>query len=191
MIFVLICIGYPETPWLWRSVPWTGDDSGPGDAQLLLLLRSVRGGPGGPETGWSNPCRLRPAGHHGGRSRGRCASVDGHVSGGCGQVSDTTRRRDAHARLDPVHVARVPERGHGRTVQWPCTDARQVRSVIRRAVPCLRVHQKAVRHLGQEWLGGMEERPGTPRGTHLSSGIGYRTYRTIEHPCKLRETRKV
>jgi len=153
---VFICIGHREAQWLWRYVPWTGDDCGPGDAQLLLLFRSVRGGPGGAETGWSNPRRLWSAGHHCGRGRGRCSSVDGHIPSGRGQVSDTAGRRDAHARLDHVHVARVPERRHARIVQRPCTDARQVRSVVRRAVPRLRVHQKAVRHLGQK---NFPERP--------------------------------
>lgn len=146
--------GHREAPWPRRSVPRTRDDSGPGDAQLLLLLRGVRGGPGGAETGRSDPCRLRPAGHHCGRGRGRRAPVDGHVSGGRGQVSDTAGRRVAHARLDHVHVAHVPERGRGRTVQRTGADAGQVHSIVRRAVPRLRVHQKAVRHLGQEWWGG-------------------------------------
>jgi len=89
MIFVFVHTGHREAPRPRRSVPRTGDDRGPGNAQLLLLLRRVRGGPGGSETGWPNPGRLRPAGHHGGRGRGRRAPVDGHVPGGRSQVSDT------------------------------------------------------------------------------------------------------
>lgn len=140
-------LGHHTEPRLWRSVPRAGDDGGPGDAQLLLLFWRVRGSSRGAETGGPNSGRLRPAGHHCGWGRGRCSSVDSHVSGGRCQVPDTTGRCNAHTRLDHVHVARVPERGRGCLVQRLGANARPMRSFVRRAVPRLRVHQKAVRPL--------------------------------------------
>jgi len=148
---VFICVGHREAQWPWRSVPWTGNDSGSGDAQLLLLLRSVRDGPGGIETCRSNTCRLWAIGNHGGRGCGWCAAVDGHIPGRRGQISDTARWYDAHTWLDHVHVARISKRGRSCTVQRTGTDARQMHSIVSRVVPRLRVHQKAVWHLWEEW----------------------------------------
>lgn len=128
-----------------RTVPGADDDGGARDAQLLLLLRRVRGGPGGAEAGGPEPRRLRPAGHHGGGRGGRHAAVDGHVPGGRGQVTHTAGRRDADARLDRVHDARVPGRGRVRPVQRPGAHAGPVRALVRRAVHRLRVHQEVVR----------------------------------------------
>jgi len=150
---VHVFTGHHEAPRSGRSVSWAGDDRGPGNAQLLLLFRRVRSGPGGSETGWPDPGRLRSAGHHDGRGRRWRAPVDGDVPGGRGQVSDSAGRRDAHSRLDHVHVARVPERGRSRAVQRPGADAHPVRPVVCHPVSRLRVHQKAVRPLGPGVVG--------------------------------------
>lgn len=150
---VRVFTGYHEASRARRSISWTGNDRSPGNAQLLLLFRRVWGGPGSSETGWPDPGRLRAAGHHSGRGRGWDAPVDGDVPGGRSKVSDSARRRDAHARLDHVHVSRVPERGRGRAVQRPSADAHPVRPVVRRSISRLRVHQKAVRLLGSEVVG--------------------------------------
>jgi len=183
---VRVFTGHHEAPRAGRSVSRTGDDRGPGNAQLLLLFRRVRGGPGGSETSWPDSGRLRPAGHHGGRGRGWGAPVDGDVPGGRGQVSNSAGRRDAHARLDHVHVSRVPERGRGRAVQRPGADAHPVRPVVRRSVYRLRVHQKAVRPLGPGVVGvtskSVTGRPAERVGLQLGGWVlrpRDRTHRTL------------
>lgn len=152
-----------------RNVPRADDDGGARDAQLLLFLRRVRGGPRVAEAGRPEPRRLRPAGHHGGGRGGRHAAVDGHVPGGRGQVAHTAGRRDADARLDRVHDARVPGRGHVRPVQRPRAHPGPVRALVRRAVHRLRVHQEAVRPVDRG-RPPTTRSPHTPLGHDVSSG---------------------
>lgn len=161
--------GNHADPWLGRSVPRSIDDRGPGDAQLLLLLRRVRSGPGGSETGRHDPSRLRADGHDRGWGRGRHTPVDGHVPGGRGQVPHTAGRRATDPWLGHGHVAGVQERGHGGLVQRPVADARPVRALVRGAVHRLRVHQTDVRTVKPMTAGGDDDDNAVNAGTENRS----------------------
>lgn len=128
-----------------RPVPRVNYDGGPRNAQLLLLLRRVRSGPGGAETSWSDKGRLWTVGHYDGRCRGRHASVDSYIPGGRGQVQNTVERWAAHPWLDCVFNACLPGRGNGRPVQWSGTHTRPVYTLIGCVVSSVRVYQKVDR----------------------------------------------